>query len=97
MMFSFLYNPGKFLEFADKSYIYLRHAVVYLLSISLVYALLFSPDDYQQGLTVKIMYIHVPSAWLGMFTYLLMTIYCNNNRTILTHIRILSLLTFLSL
>jgi len=76
MMFSFLYNPGKFLEFADKSYIYLIHAVIYLLIVSLIYALLFSPDDYQQGLTVKIMYIHVPSAWLAMSTYLLMTIYC---------------------
>ena len=34
-----------------------------------------SPLDYQQGLTVKIMYIHVPSAWLALLTYAIMTIY----------------------
>jgi heme exporter protein C len=34
-----------------------------------------SPLDYQQGLTVKIMYIHVPSAWLALLIYAVMTIY----------------------
>jgi heme exporter protein C len=33
-----------------------------------------APDDYQQGATVKIMYIHVPSAWLGMMGWSLMSI-----------------------
>ncbi|WP_336278774.1 heme ABC transporter permease [Bartonella sp. CB175] len=32
-----------------------------------------SPDDYQQGITVKIMYIHVPFAWLSMFCYTIMS------------------------
>ena len=32
-----------------------------------LYLALRAPDDYQQGATVKIMFIHVPSAWLGMF------------------------------
>jgi hypothetical protein len=31
------------------------------------------PDDYQQGATVKIMFIHVPAAWLGMFAWGLMS------------------------
>ena len=34
-----------------------------------------SPNDYQQGLTVRIMYVHVPSAWLAMLTFLIMTVY----------------------
>ncbi len=34
-----------------------------------------SPDDYQQGATVRIMYVHVPSAWLCLMTYLIMTMY----------------------
>lgn len=34
--------------------------------------LLYSPEDYQQGETVRIMYVHVPSAWMGMFIYSLM-------------------------
>jgi heme exporter protein C len=33
-----------------------------------------APDDYQQGATVKIMFLHVPSAWLGMFCWGLMSI-----------------------
>ena len=48
---------------------------IYLMIIGILYALVFSPDDYQQGFTVKIMFIHVPAAWLAMFTYALMTIY----------------------
>ncbi|WP_455476008.1 heme ABC transporter permease [Bartonella sp. B17] len=33
-----------------------------------------SPDDYQQGITVKIMYIHVPFAWLSTFCYIIMSV-----------------------
>ncbi|WP_208435585.1 heme ABC transporter permease [Bartonella phoceensis] len=33
-----------------------------------------SPDDYQQGITVKIMYIHVPFAWLSTFCYIIISI-----------------------
>ena len=33
-----------------------------------------APDDYQQGATAKIMFIHVPSAWLGMFGWALMSV-----------------------
>jgi heme exporter protein C len=33
-----------------------------------------APDDYQQGATVKIMFIHVPAAWLGLFAWVLMSI-----------------------
>ncbi|WP_083859158.1 heme ABC transporter permease [Bartonella florencae] len=32
-----------------------------------------SPDDYQQGITVKIMYIHVPFAWLSTFCYIIIS------------------------
>ena len=34
-----------------------------------------SPEDYQQGSTVRIMYVHVPSAWLSMLIFFIMTIY----------------------
>src|ERR1700736_1107448 len=33
-----------------------------------------APDDYQQGATVKIMFIHVPAAWLGIFAWVVMTV-----------------------
>ena len=36
----------------------------------LYYALFASPPDYQQGESVRIMYVHVPAAWLSMFIYM---------------------------
>ena len=73
-MFKFLVNPNKFNKFAD---IILKPLVIITL-LTLIAGLIlvyFSPLDYQQGLTVKIMYIHVPSAWLALLTYAIMTIY----------------------
>ena len=73
-MLGFLVNPNKFNRFADfvLKPLSLLSLIVLLVGLILIY---FSPDDYQQGLTVKIMYIHVPSAWLSLLTYFLMTIY----------------------
>ena len=73
-MFKFLINPSRFNKFSD---IILKPLVVVttvtlIIGLFLVY---YSPLDYQQGLTVKIMYIHVPSAWLALLTYAIMTIY----------------------
>ncbi len=38
--------------------------------VGLAWALVFSPADYQQGDTVRIMYVHVPAAWMALFVYL---------------------------
>ena len=74
-MFSFFYNPGKFYLIANKHHNLLKQITIYSILFGLLYAFLLSPNDYQQGFTVKIMYIHVPSAWLAMFTYAFMTLY----------------------
>ncbi len=73
-MLGFLVNPNKFNRFSDfvLKPLSLLSLIVLLVGLILIY---FSPDDYQQGSTVKIMYIHVPSAWLSLLTYFLMTIY----------------------
>ena len=73
-MLGFLVNPNKFNRFTDfvLKPLSLLSLIVLLVGLILIY---FSPDDYQQGSTVKIMYIHVPSAWLSLLTYFLMTIY----------------------
>ncbi len=42
---------------------------VVCLGAGLILALIFSPADYQQGESVRIMYVHVPSAWMAMFVY----------------------------
>ena len=74
MMFGFLINPSKFNKFTDiiLKPLILVSSVILIAGLILVYL---SPLDYQQGLTVKIMYIHVPSAWLALLTYSIMTIY----------------------
>ena len=48
---------------------------VIALTTGLVFALYLSPNDYQQGSTVRIMYIHVPSAWLALLIFFIMTVY----------------------
>ena len=73
-MFGFLINPFKFNKFADAIFKPLIFASLIILIAGLILVYL-SPLDYQQGLTVKIMYIHVPSAWLSLLTYSIMTIY----------------------
>ena len=74
MMFGFLINPSKFNKFADIIFkpLIITSSIILIAGLILVYL---SPLDYQQGLTVKIMYIHVPSAWLALLTYSIMTIY----------------------
>ena len=71
----FLVNPNKFNNIAD----ILLKPLFIISIISLILGLLFSfylsPDDYQQGSTVRIMYVHVPSAWLALLTYVIMTLY----------------------
>ena len=48
---------------------------IILFAIGLLFSFYLSPDDYQQGSTVRIMYVHVPSAWLALLTYAIMTLY----------------------
>ena len=73
-MFNFLINPFKFNKFVDIIFKPLLILTLLVLTVGL-FLVYFSPLDYQQGLTVKIMYIHVPSAWLALLTYAIMTIY----------------------
>src|SRR6185312_2860994 len=42
------------------------------IAAGLAWALVFAPPDYQQGESVRIMFIHVPAAWMASFVYLLM-------------------------
>jgi len=72
-MFGFLVNPNKFNKFADIIMKPLCYSTFVILLVGLILIYL-SPSDYQQGSTVRIMYIHVPAAWLAMLTYLIMTI-----------------------
>jgi heme exporter protein C len=68
-----LANPSRFLSFTDRALPWLIGATALLFAIGL-YLVSLAPDDYQQGATVKIMFIHVPAAWLAMFGWTVMTI-----------------------
>jgi heme exporter protein C len=62
-------NPGRFLRLASTVLPWLAAATAISFAVGLYFGLLASPPDYQQGETVRIMYIHVPSAWIAMFAY----------------------------
>lgn len=68
-----LANPTRFMRFADKAVPVLAVASLLLFGIGLVMAFN-APEDYQQGYTVLIMFIHVPAAWLAMMTYSIMAL-----------------------
>src|SRR5271157_4106198 len=66
-------NPTNFLALAGRLIPWLAGAAALLLAVGLCLTFFVAPDDYQQGASVKIMYIHVPAAWLGMMCYMVMT------------------------
>jgi heme exporter protein C len=68
-----LANPTRFLRFVDRAMPWLVAAIAVALAFGLSEAVL-APDDYQQGATVKIMFLHVPAAWLGMFCWAMMSV-----------------------
>src|SRR3979490_2082507 len=68
-----LANPTKFLSLTARILPPLAAATAILLLIGLTQSAM-APDDYQQGATVKIMFIHVPNAWLSMFVWGVMSL-----------------------
>ena len=68
-----LANPTRFLALANRVLPWLAAATVIVFAYGL-YRVAYAPDDYQQGATVKIMFLHVPSAWLSMMGWGLMTV-----------------------
>jgi heme exporter protein C len=63
-------NPGRFLRQSGAALPWLAVAGVAVTTLGLVWGLFFSPADWQQGDAVRIMYIHVPAAWLASAGYL---------------------------
>jgi heme exporter protein C len=69
-----LANPTRFLAFAERTLPWLASATFAAFVAGLYLAWFVAPDDYQQGAVVKIMFVHVPSAWLGMSGWALMSV-----------------------
>ena len=64
-----LANPTRFMELSGKLLPWVAALAASLIAYGLYLVFFVAPPDYQQGETVKIMYIHVPSAWLAMMGY----------------------------
>jgi heme exporter protein C len=64
-------NPTRFIALADRLVPILAVISAIILAVGL-YMSFSAPEDFQQGITVRIMYIHVPFAWLSMMCYSLM-------------------------
>ena len=68
-MFSALANPHRFMAFSRWAAPWLGVLAAGLIAVGLWLGFT-APEDYQQGDTVRIMFIHVPAAWMAMFAYL---------------------------
>src|SRR3990172_10000012 len=68
-----LANPTRFLSIVSRILGWVGAATVLVFAFGLA-RVLDAPDDYQQGATVKIMYLHVPAAWLSMMGWGVMSV-----------------------
>src|SRR5690348_13073358 len=73
-MLSRFANPARFMRSSGRALPWVGAAAAALLAIGLVWSLVFAPPDYQQGESVRIMFIHVPAAWMAMSVYLFIAV-----------------------
>ena len=71
MMFNY-FNPSNTLQIINRLQKYVLALFLVVLTIGLLEALIFSPEDYKQSDSVRIMYVHVPSAWISLGIFSLM-------------------------
>ena len=60
------FEPNKVFSLTSKAPKYILLIFIIVISIGLLEALIFSPEDYIQSHSVRIMYVHVPSAWISL-------------------------------
>ena len=63
------FEPNKVFSLTSKAPKYILLIFIIVISIGLLEALIFSPEDYIQSHSVRIMYVHVPSAWIGLAAF----------------------------
>jgi len=67
-------NPARFLRLADRLIPWCAALTLASLAVGLYGALVLAPPDYQQGEAVRIMFVHVPAAWMASAVYVLMAV-----------------------
>ncbi|MDB2591026.1 heme ABC transporter permease [bacterium] len=75
-MINWLANPNRFSKLTGNLQLPLIILSTTMILLGLYYGLFDSPQDYQQGDAVRIMYVHVPSAWLASFLFFSLAISC---------------------
>ena len=64
-----LINPSKIFSLIEKLIGFINSIFFVILIVALTFALILSPPDYLQGDSVRIMYVHVPAAWIGLAAF----------------------------
>ena len=67
-------NPVKFMRLTDRVLPVVSILALGTLAVGLIWGFFFTPDDFRQGSTVKIIYLHVPSAMLGISAWFMMLV-----------------------
>ena len=73
-----LFEPNKIFKITSRAPKYVLFLFIIVLSVGLLEALVISPEDYKQSDAVRIMYVHVPAAWisLGIFSFITLLSIC---------------------
>ena len=74
MIFKY-FEPNKIFSITSKAPKYVLLLFVIILSVGLTEALVLSPEDYKQSHSVRIMYVHVPAAWITLGTFTAITFF----------------------
>ena len=67
-------NPKKFMDWTGPVLPWLSVLTAVLLALGLIWGFFFTPDDFRQGSTVKIIYVHVPSAFIAINAWIMMLV-----------------------
>src|SRR6201996_2528963 len=73
-MLTRLANPARFMRFSAAALPWCAWASCAVIAVGLYLALIAAPPDYQQGEAVRIMYVHVPAAWMALNIYLFVAV-----------------------
>ena len=68
------FSFGNIIVYIDKFIKFINSIFFVIFIIGISFALIISPVDYLQGDSVRIMYVHVPSAWIGLSIFSLIAI-----------------------
>ena len=74
MRITVLANPKRFLDLSGALIPWIRALALILLAVGFYWSLFITPPDYQQGQSVKILFVHVPAAYMGIMVYGVMAI-----------------------